>query len=106
MAVSTSEPMSSLPGHCGTSCVDIPDASTTVQASLGCHFMALQCQQSQDIVKYIQVPIFSKSRTDLLCIYNFKQQQGTFAETETETHGFVLQGDAPGDSWALPVSGI
>lgn len=68
--------------------------------------MALQCQQSQDIVKYIQVPIFSKSRTDLLCIYNFKQQQGTFAETETETHGFVLQGDAPGDSWALPVSGI
>lgn len=27
--------------------------------------MALQCKQSQDIVKYTQVPIFSKSRTDL-----------------------------------------
>lgn len=58
--------------------------------------MALQCQQSQDIVKYTQVPIFSKSRTDLyvFTILNSNLRHSTFAETETGDYGLVLQGDA------------
>lgn len=57
--------------------------------------MALQCKQSQDIVKYTQVPIFSKSRTDLYVFttLNSNLRQGTFAETQAGDYRLVLQGE-------------
>lgn len=91
----------------GPAVLILPNTSTTVQASLGnilrCHYMALQCKQSQDIVKYTQVPIFSMSRTDLYVFttLNSNLRQGTFAETQAGDYGLVLQGDACKVSWAL-----
>lgn len=89
----------------GPAVLILPDTSTTVQASLGnilrCHCMALQCKQSQDIVKYTQVPIFSKSRTDLYIFTTLNSDLGTFAETQAGDYRLVLQEDACEVNWAL-----
>lgn len=62
--------------------------------------MALQCKQSQDIVKYTQVPIFSKSRTDL---YVFTTLNSNLRHrVPLQRPRLVTIGLCCEESWALP----